>query len=574
MIKFIKIQYKNFLSSGQNPIEIDLNATRMTYVIGSNGAGKSTFIDAISFALFGKTQRGINKRQLINSVNKRNCEVKVWFTNGSDSFSISRGILPDYLTIEKNSVIIEQDANVRDYQKYLEENIFGFDFNAFHQIVILGTSFVPFMRLKTSQRREFIEDLLDVSIFSKMGEIAKKRLQTITNEISSIDGELNVQNERIRLYNNHLIEIKNVSIEQIEKKNQEINQLTEQKYELDKNTELLTQEVIYELNIVNEKIYDIKKNLSEKIKHINSLKSDIRHLVGKTKVFDSNISTCPTCEQTIPASVKITKMDELKTEAKQLKDKLSLAESEEKILLKNEQDLLVNQTEINSKQLEVSKNQQKIHYLDKIIQTYQKDIIEIEKKLNLLNKEKTIEHKELLKIKLDLEKRKAEFKDDERYLCVSISMLKDDGIKSKLIAAYIPLLNKLMAKYLQSLDFFASFAFNDDFSETIKSRHYDHFTYDSFSAGERSKIDLAILFTWREIAVMRNSLSTNLLMLDETFDSSLDGVGIDYLLRILGIIESNPNIFILSHNPRMIDYFDRVLKFSKQGGFSQMEDQR
>ena len=565
MIKFESIEYKNFLSSGDKPTKIYLSSHKTTLVVGANGSGKSTMLDALSFALFGRAHRDINKPQLVNSINQKKTEVTVEFSIGTTNYKIVRGIKPNKFEIWKNGEMYNQESHARDYQKLLENNILKLNHKSFHQIVVLGSSnFIPFMQLPSHHRREVIEDLLDIGIFTKMSHVLKDKLIKLRNEIGYNDTQIQLQREKITLQENHIKELQSIDESKTKEVEEEISELNSQAKALnEKNDELRTQLVT---EVKEDDITELRNKQNELNKFEGQIQSKVERYKAERKFFIDH-ATCPTCNQQISEKVKSEALSKTGLELSKLEEgkealRTELGKTEE--LFNTTQKELVRIRNVGQ---EINENAGKVATLLSRVQTLQEklgktnDTSEAEKSLTklyeLLNKHS---------------KEHAEFTEMLSYSQAVEELLRDGGIKAKVIKQYLPVINKLINQYLQVLDFFVLFNIDESFNETIRSRHRDDFSYSSFSEGEKSRIDLALMFTWRQIARMKNSTNTNLLMLDETFDSSLDTDGVDNLLKILGTLDEDTNTFIISHKTDVLDgKFENKLMFEKVNNFSKMK---
>ena len=571
MINFKSVSWKNFLSTGNDTIKVQLDKTSSTLIVGSNGAGKSTMLDALSFSLFGKPHRDIKKDQLINSINKKGTVVEVEFNIGNSEFRILRAIKPNKFEIWQNGNMINQASNARDYQKFLEQNILKLNHKSFHQVVVLGSSsFIPFMQLPAWSRRSVIEDLLDINIFSKMNTLLKERNSKIKEELSEINHSLDLYKAKmdtqskyvrdLQAINKDMISSKEASIKSYE---DDVKALVSESHALGKNITALTDIESTRHDELSEKTSDIKSRDMV-------YKSKITDLVNEAKFFEDN-EHCPTCDQDIDISIKETKLTKIKKAAadiqKGMKD-IALECDTNAILLKECQTsmkgLLDRQRSINSNNDKINLIQQEIEKIQKEISTLLQssgDIKTAKVELNDLRDNKDI-----------VTEKKLEYVEERTYNEVIGEMLKDTGIKTKVIKQYLPVMNRLINQYLQVLDFFVAFHLDESFNETIRSRHRDAFNYASFSEGEKQRIDLSLLFTWRQIAKMKNSASTNLLVLDETFDSSLDHDGIDNLTKILNTLEDGTNVFIISHKGDILENkFRSKIEFIKERNFSKIK---
>ena len=566
MIIFKRCKYRNFLSTGDKFTVIELNSSPSTLVVGHNGSGKSTLLDALSFALFGKPHRDIKKPQLVNSINDRNCEVEVEFSIGNTSYVVSRGIKPNKFEIIQNGVLLNQESHSRDYQKVLEQNILKLNHKSFHQIVVLGSSsFVPFMQLPSQHRREVIEDLLDINIFTKMNVLLKEKSGKLREQLAHVTYEADVVREKIAMQQKYISDLKKRDAEDQEKDlvkiaeiTQEINGLFTQNKSFQEELDCKQDHVTAELNSATKK----KQTL---LTFETQISGNIRGVVKESKFYEEN-DTCPTCSQVLEPEFKAQRTHTCKSRAKELLDGKSKLDLE---LSTIEESL----TEIQIRLKECNRLSNTIQSNSNSIQLLQRQIHDLQSESNSISKADIIEAESSLTSLLETGNKhtilKHEYYEEGTYNQAMTEMLKDTGIKTKIIRQYLPVMNKLINGYLQILDFFVSFNLNESFEEVIKSRHRDDFTYPSFSEGEKSRIDLALLFTWRQIARMKNSTSTNLLILDETFDSSLDTDGVDNLIKILGTLEENTNVFIISHKADVLDgKFKSKIEFYKEKNFS------
>ena len=566
MIEFKFIRWKNFLSTGNNFIEIQLDRNPTTLIIGENGAGKSTVLDALCFGLFGKPFRNINKPQLLNSVNNSSAVVEVEFKIGSKNIKVIRGIKPNIFKIYINGKMYNQDANVRDYQNYLEQQILKLNYRSFTQVVILGSStFVPFMQLKARHRREVVEEILDIQIFSLMNMLLKQRLKNIADDIRDINYQLDITTEKIQLQNQYLDDIKKNKNKIIAEKNmihsgneEEIFKRSKEIDSLKKENDDLVKSISDKVNLDNKlaKLKDIKSTLTEKHKtHFNMVD------------FFENNTDCPTCEQHIDEIFKKDMIVKKQDEADKIESGLNELETElikTKNRIKNITDIV---TAIRENEVKIAKDKSSVDQLEKFNVALIEDIDKFTEDGGV--NQKDYDRLKKLKVNLsDITNQKSKLREDMTYSEAARSMLQDTGIKTKIIKQYLPIMNKLINHYLISMEFYVNFTLNENFEETIKSRYRDEFTYDSFSEGEKMRIDLALLFTWRAVAKMKNSTNTNLLMLDEIFDSSLDGAGTDEFLKILNTL-GKENVFVISHKQDvLVDKFNSTIRFEKVKNFS------
>lgn len=571
MIHFESIEWKNFLSTGSDPITILLNKSPSTLIVGQNGAGKSTLLDALSFALFGKPHRDIKKDQMINSINKKGTLVTVKMKIGSHDFKIVRGIKPGKFEIYQNGNLINQASNARDYQKFLEQNILKLNHKSFHQVVVLGSSsFIPFMQLPVWSRRNIIEDLLDINIFSKMNMLLKERNSKIRDELTDINHQIEIFKTKIDAQSKYIKDLQELNDDQIEKKRdsidthkEEINKLFEESKKLGKN---LSASISTEEKHNN----DIIKKMSQLDSYDMQFNDKIKGLVDESRFYEEN-DQCPTCDQEIGEEKKEEKITYIKDKAKEI-------QTAKEDLSKNITELRTEQQDVSNSLNKLRQKQQKINSNNDAITLLQKEVDKIQKEINGLQgqtgdvskakKELSI----LRKSKDTSTEKKLEYVEERTYNEVIGEMLKDTGIKTKVIKQYLPVMNRLINQYLQILDFFVSFHLDENFNETIRSRHRDSFNYASFSEGEKQRIDLALLFTWRQIAKMKNSAASNLLILDETFDSSLDLDGVDNLTKILDTLDDGSNVFIISHKGDVLENkFRSKIEFFKEKNFSKIK---
>ena len=566
MIIFSQVRWKNFLSTGDKFTEINLNTGESTLIVGTNGAGKSTLLDAISFALFNKPHRDIKKNQIVNSINNKDCIVEVEFSLGNNRFRIIRGIKPNIFEIWQNDQLLNQESHTRDYQKILEQNILKLNHKSFHQIVMLGSSsFIPFMQLPAQHRREVIEDLLDINIFTKMNQLLKEKSSKLKDQISAIGYEVDVIAEKVKMQYRYIADLKNLDKEQKEKTQQQILELSAEIYKITERNEKVIDLVEKNYSHLQKEIDDSMAIKQKLVSNKNAINVDVASIVKEAKFYESN-DQCPTCAQPIDLDFKKDKIHTCKNKAKQLAKDQSILE---KTLDEANKSISIVMKKIN----EGTTFNTEIHTNNVTIRNLQKQINELEKDHSSgKNIDINASEEELTNLTLrqsDLGTQKNKLYEESAYNQVIIEMLKDTGIKTKVIKQYLPVMNKLINQYLQILDFFVSFHLNETFEETIKSRHRDDFSYASFSEGEKQRINLALLFTWRQVAKMKNSVSTNLLILDETFDSSLGSDGVDNLLKILQTLDDNTSVFVISHKTDILDgKFKNKIEFTKEKNFS------
>ena len=571
MIVFKKVRYKNFLSTGQQFIEVDLNKSNATLVVGENGAGKSTMLDALCFGLFQRAFRAIKKDQLINSINEKECVVEVEFTIGKKDYKIIRGIKPNIFEIWCNGDMLNQDAAQRDYQKHLESVILKLNFRSFTQVVILGNaSFVPFMQLRARHRRQVVEEILDIEIFSKMNLLFREKQKSQDEIIKQTDFNYQMVDSKIDDKKKYIDDIGNRSKDLVDSKKLEV-----EKSDVDiENYEEDIRKVRTEIAGLQKEILDATK-INAKHQKLHTMEAKLENTCNKHKkdlrFFESH-DDCPTCQQVIDNAFKTTMIDKKKDKVVELDSALGQIEKEIKttemkldnvnktMVLIREKELLINRFETSI--TEIKKQKEKIqNEIDSLSNENQSTAVQTGE-LNQLQEQLT-----------DLGKDKLSQKEEMVYIDTARHLMQDTGIKTKIIKQYLPIMNQFINKNLASMDFFVNFSLDEEFNETIKSRHRDEFNYHSFSEGEKLRIDLAILFTWREIAKLKNSTNTNLLILDEIFDSSLDASGTDEFMRILKTTMDKENVFVISHKgDTLIDKFPRVMKFEKYKNFTRMAE--
>jgi DNA repair exonuclease SbcCD ATPase subunit len=568
MLLFRKIRWKNFLSTGNYWTEIQLDKEQNTLVVGTNGAGKSTMLDAICFVLFNKPFRNINKPQLINSINGKDSMVEIEFLTGNKSYRVVRGIKPTVFEIYCNGELVNQDAAVRDYQEYLEKFILKLNFKSFTQIVILGSaSFVPFMQLKPGDRRAIIEDLLDIQIFSAMNTIVKDRLTNNKEVTAETKSKIELVSKTYSLQAKHIAQLKQNNEEKIAEYELEISNNNTQIETIDVQLSGLQTQIEYLQTSVSDKL-----TVEAKIKKITQLESQIEtnvtRLKKEMKFFREN-DDCPTCRQSIALDFKEEQVQNLQVKVAECDH--GLKQLEEKF--KSEQDRLTSIQDvlksIQERQVTVATLNTTVTEINKYIAKLQKQISDLtDTKENL--KEEVVKLKALKEEHQALEAKHQELIDEKTYYDAAALLLKDTGIKTKIIKQYLPVINKLVNKHLATLDFFVNFNLDESFNETIKSRHRDEFSYASFSEGEKQRIDMALMLTWRAVAKLKNSANTNLLILDEVFDSSLDTNGTEYLMNILQLLD-DVNLFVISHKGDILqDKFRSVIRFDKIKNFSRI----
>ena len=567
MIKFEKVRWKNFLSTGNQFTEIDLNRNETTLIIGENGAGKSTVLDALCFALFGKPFRTISKSQLVNTVNAMETVVEIEFSIASRNYKVVRSIKPNKFEIWQNDIMINQEANSRDYQKILEQQILKLNYRSFTQVVILGSStFVPFMQLKAKFRREVVEDLLDIKIFSTMNLLLKQRLKDLVTELQEVEYNHKLCNEKISMQSTHIENIKNNADLIIKEKQSnyesnsiELDKKVNNKKSLEQKQKELFSSVEDQINIESKdvKLKDLRSTLTEKQKEKDRMIK-----------FLSENEDCPACEQHIDKEFKSQMISAKETEKKEIVDGLTKMEEELNKTQSRLNEISKVTNEIQDNSIQIASLNTSIQELEKYQVKLSEEILELEK--STIDNSDEEQLKKLQEEFEGIEKNRKDLKEEKVYKEASKAMLQDTGIKTKIIKQYLPIMNQLINKYLASMEFYVNFSLDENFDETIKSRFRDNFNYASFSEGEKMRIDLALLFTWRAIAKMKNSTNTNLLILDEIFDSSLDSAGTDEFLKILNTLEGE-NVFVISHKQDvLVDKFKHTLKFEKNKNFSKM----
>jgi len=568
MIQFETIRYKNFLSTGNHYSEIQLDDNATTLIVGTNGAGKSTVLDALTFALFNKPFRKISKGQLINTTNEKDCRVEVEFSIAETEWKVIRGIKPNLFEIHRNGLCMDQFSNSNDQQKWLEKNVLKMNYKSFTQIVILGSStFVPFMQLTASTRREVIEDLLDIKIFSSMNALIRDKIKDVRDEIKTLDLKKESLNDKVAMQKNFINELESESQGRIEDNKKKMKGIGDEICVLINQNEH-TDDQIHGLTEDQEKITGSKQKLVE----LGMLRGKISQRVStitKEHKFFTEHTVCPTCEQDIEEEFRINKIADAQTKAKELQSGYKELEEAIKKEENREHQFTQLSQEITKLTHGISKNNTKIAGYQRQQQDLESEIQTITDKLANRNTEheKLEEFNERLR---ETYETVASKKDSIQYYNFSYGLLKDGGVKTKIIKKYLPLINQQVNRYLQMMDFYINFTLDEEFNETIQSPIHDNFSYSSFSEGEKMRIDLALLFTWREVARMKNSVNTNLLIMDEVFDSSLDGFGTEEFLKIIRFVIKDANVFVISHKTGMDDRFDSVVRFEKYKGFSRM----
>tara|TARA_Y100001963_G_scaffold128242_1_gene182334 strand:+ start:3068 stop:4777 length:1710 start_codon:yes stop_codon:yes gene_type:complete len=568
MITFQKIKWKNLLSTGNHWTEIDFQQNHTNLVIGTNGAGKSTVLDSLTFALFNKPFRKINKGQLVNATNERECVVEIDFKINNKQYKVRRGIKPNIFDIEVDGVPLHKESDDRTMQRSLEQNILKLNYKSFTQIVILGSStFVPFMQLSGNNRREVIEDLLDIRIFSAMNNLIKDQIRDKRNQVKSLDLKKDNLKDKMVMQKNFIKELEELSKESIKEKDDKIKVLT---VEVDTHIEhnQFKESNIKDLIKEQEEV----TGATQKLKKLNNLKGKLSNKVStitKEHKFFTDNTVCPTCTQAIEEEFRVNRIADVQNKAKELQsgykeleEAIQKEEDRERHFLTLSKEITKLNNDVSQNNTRISLNQRQIRSLEEEVQTIAEQL-----------KDRNTEHEKLAEFKTNLQTTTVDLADKKEeiiYYDYSYSILKDDGVKTKIIKRYLPFINQQVNKYLQKMDFYINFKLDEEFNESIESPIHEDFSYSSFSEGEKMRIDLALLFTWREVARVKNSVNTNLLIMDEVFDSSLDGFGTDEFLKIIRFVIKDANIFVISHKVDMQDKFENVLKFEKVKGFSQL----
>ena len=571
MIRFKKIKWKNFLSTGNQWTEIDFEKSSTTLIIGSNGAGKSTVLDALTFVLFNKPFRKITKSQLVNTVNEKDCNVEIDFTVGTRDYRVVRGIKPSIFEIWVGDNMLNQTAAANDQQKYLETNILKLNYKSFTQIVVLGSSsFIPFMQLSAPNRREVIEDLLDIRIFSAMNGVVKDKLRHLRDNIKILELRKESLTDKVSMQKKFIEEIESRGKQDIKEKREKKDGFANEILNFITHNEELETEVTGLIED-QEKVTGASKTLLKLNNLKGKMSNKVSTLTKEHKFFTDNV-TCPTCTQNIEESFRLNRIAEVETKAKELQD--GYKELQFKIKSEQERELSFNtlSKEITKLNNDISQNNTKIS-------GFQQQITDLESEIQTLTDQlanRNTEHEKLTELRENLNTTFDELVEKKEELIIvfkkyiSKNFLKDGGVKTKIIKKYLPLINKQVNRYLQMMDFYINFKLNEEFSETIESPIHEDFCYASFSEGEKMRIDLALLFTWREVAAYKNSTNTNLLIMDEVFDSSLDGTGTDEFLKIIRFVIKDANIFVISHKESLLEKFESVIQFEKLKGFSKM----
>ena len=568
MITFKKIRYKNFLSSGNQFTEIDFQQHHTNLIIGTNGAGKSTMLDALTFVLFNKPFRKINKPQLANATNERDCLVEIEFSVNSRDYLVRRGIKPNIFDIEVNGNPLHKEADDRANQRILEESILKVNYKSFTQIVILGSStFVPFMQLTTSNRREVIEDLLDIRIFSAMNSLIKDNIRTKKEQIKSLDIKKDNLKDKMKMQQEFIEELESRGHANIDANEVKIDKLLDEE-----NSYMLSNEDLnYRMETLQEQMNDVT-GARDKLSKLNNLKGKISQKVAtitKEHKFFTENTVCPTCTQDIEEEFRVNRISDVQNKAQELKK--GYEDLEETIKFEQERE-----RQFNSLSKEITKLTHGISQNNTRISLNQRQIRDLEHEIQTITnnlQNRNTENEKLEQFKDNLQKT-IEYLSDKKQEIVhydfAYSLLRDDGVKTKIIKKYLPFINQQVNRYLQMMDFYINFKLDEEFGETIESPIHENFSYSSFSEGEKMRVDLALLFTWREVARLKNSVNTNLLIMDEVFDSSLDGFGTEEFLKIIRYVIKDANIFVISHKSDLHDKFQSVIRFEKVKGFSRM----
>jgi DNA repair exonuclease SbcCD ATPase subunit len=569
MIFFKKIRWKNFLSTGNTFTEIDYSKNNTTLIVGENGAGKSTMLDALSFVLYNKPFRRVNKPQLLNSINKKDLVVEIEFNIGSHMYKIVRGLKPSIFEVYQNNNLINQDAETKDYQEVLEKQILKLNHKSFCQVVVLGSaSFVPFMQLTAQNRRDVIEDLLDIQIFSTMNSLLKDKISSNNTKLLEVEYQYDLTSEKIKMQHEHIVAMQKNSEEQIEKLKKELKDYTDF-IEREKN----------EIETIDEQILSLRasiedqEQINKKQKTLQRLDIQLSDKISKLQAdieFFTSHDSCPTCKQDIDNAFKCETVDAKQAQIQETQQGIEKLKEEITTIQEKIQQIADVSSKISSLNIDKITRSNSITGLVQQCKKIAKEIKDLQDKSDdlIMNDDKMKELEDLLDKQRE---EKTELLKDKDALNISSIILKDNGIKARIIKQYVPVINKLINKYLAAMDFFVNFELNENFEETIKSRFRDEFSYASFSEGEKMRINLAILFTWRAVAKLRNSASTNLLIMDEVLDGSLDSNGTDEFLKIINTLTQDTNTFIISHKTdQMYDKFTNVLKFEKHKNFSRI----
>ena len=566
MILFKKIRWKNLLSTGNQFTQVDFTTYSTNLIIGSNGAGKSTILDALCFSLFGKPFRKINKPQLMNTVNEKDCLVEVEFSIGNTDWKVVRGIKPNVFQIYRNDTALDQSASANDQQKWLEQNVLKMNYKSFTQIVILGSSsFVPFMQLSAAHRREVIEDLLDIKIFSSMNNLIKDKIRSSRETTKLLTLKKDNLLDKVKMQEDFIDELKSRGNEQIENNHSKVSKLEEYIAANDEQSADLQKEVD-QLNVEMEKVSESKESDFIAVKAKLSQKAST---LAKTHKFFTDNKVCPTCTQPIEEDLRLNKISTIQEQVNDLKSGLEEVSSRISEETKKSQEFVRLSKESSKVINAINQNNTKVREYRRQIKDLESEIQRLT--TNLANQ--NIEHEKLEEFNGSLQEVYEEvsaIKETVAYYDFTYSLLKDGGVKTKIVKKYLPLINQQVNRYLQMMDFYINFSLDEEFNETVQSPIHEDFSYASFSEGEKMRIDLALLFTWREVARMKNSVNTNLLIMDEVFDSSLDGFGTEEFLKIIKYVIKDANVFVISHKQDLHDKFDNVMRFEKVKGFSSL----
>jgi len=567
MITFTQVRYKNILSTGNAWTTIQLNRDKSTLIIGENGAGKSTILDAISFALYGKAFRKINKPQLMNSINQRDLMVEVYFTSNGTEFIIKRGMKPTIFEIWKNGELLNQDASARDYQAYLEESVLKMNYKSFGQVVVLGSStFVPFMQLPAFHRREVIEDLLDIQIFSTMSNLLKEKVNLNKAGLVDVKYQIDIVKNKIESAKEHNESIRRLKEDEVSR----IKQKMREQIEFIEGEESRSEELDEEITTLIGTISD-KADVKSKFDQFKVLKADLNSKMAtlhKDVKFYHAHDNCPTCRQGIEHDFKVSTIGEKSGKISEIENALLVLEGKIDKVSNRIDEISEVETKLHRLNLNRTEHTANIRIARSTLVGLKKELDEAEKDAGEIDTTKIATFREELRSYMEEQKSLSE---DKETLAVVGSMLKDGGIKTRIIKQYVPIMNKLINKYLAAMEFFVDFQLDENFNEKILSRFRDEFSYASFSEGEKLRIDLALMFTWRAVSRLRNSVTTNLLIMDEVLDGSLDQAGTDEFLKIVNEITADSNVFIISHKGDSLhDKFDHTIKFEKKKNFSQI----
>ena len=570
MIIFEKIRWKNFLSTGNVFSEIDLESNRTNLIVGSNGAGKSTILDALTFSLFGKPFRKISKGSLVNSINEKDCMVEIEFRIGKLEYKVVRGIKPNKLEIYCNGQLWNQESTLVEQQKNFEVNVLKMNYKSFTQIVVLGSStFVPFMKLPGAQRRDIIEDILDIQVFSTMNVLLKDKIRENNEELRDVDYQLDLLKDKIEIQKQNMLSLQQRTQEEINRKQEKVNEYKKTELQGAEDVSLLTQQI----GNLNEEMKTYQKS-SDKLAKLNTFMIKMTHKMNTCKkeheFFEKN-HVCPTCTQELSEDFRDDKLKEGKTKL----DEMNLGFDEIKTAIQEEQSRFEKFTELSTQVNEINSSISQTNFqlmtIRKQVESLQEEITELEGD-NVDKKAEFDKLQLLVNSKKDLSKQHASLKQDKDVLSTAGQLLKDNGIKTRIIKTYLPTMNKLINDFLQRMEFYVNFTLNENFEEIIKSRYRDVFSYESFSEGEKARIDIALLLTWRSVAKLKNSVDTNLLILDEIFDGSLDQQGGSDLGWILRNFDDTTKVFVISHKESLEGKFDRTITAVKEKNFSVLQE--